>query len=340
MHTKYVRLGVVLGTALFLPVNVIAQALETVGSRAAGMGAFVAVADDASAVAWNPAGLVTGPIFNISVDFGQSSHEPDGLPQVGTQAGRVGSTLLALGTLPVGLAYYRIGTTTAGLFSPADVGMPGRQDQQVLVRTMATSHLGVTVQQSLWNHFTVGAAFKVVRAELGSALRRTTTWDEALDSDEDIETEGFTRGDIDLGFMAAVGPLRAGLVVRNVTEPTFGEDEISDPATLARHARLGVAWGNRWPGLARTIVSFDADLTRVPAPGGERRDLAGGVEHWLPGRRIGVRGGVRGSTVGDARAVISGGGSVGIRSGFYVDGYLAAGGDDERAWGIAARLTY
>ena len=340
MFIKYVGLAGILGAALITPSPAAAQGLETLGSRAAAMGAFVAVADDASAVAWNPAGLITGPIFNISIDLGRSEQEPDGPPQPAGQAGRSETTLFALGTMPVGVAYYRIGTSTVDAFSPADVGIPGRQDPQVLVRTMVTTHLGVTVQQSFWNHFTVGAAFKLVRAELGSAIRESSTWDDALDSSDVIDTPDFTRGDLDVGLMGAVGPLRAGLVVRNVTEPTFGEDEISDPAKLPRHARVGVAWGNRWPGIAGTILSFDADLTRLPAVGGERRDVAGGAEHWLAGRRFGVRGGVRASTIGETRTVVSGGGSVGIRSGFYVDGYVAGGQDEQRAWGIGARLTY
>ena len=48
---------------LFLgsPALATAQTVDTVGTRAAGMaGAFVAVADDASAAYWNPAGFAAG----------------------------------------------------------------------------------------------------------------------------------------------------------------------------------------------------------------------------------------------------------------------------------------
>ena len=52
-------LGVVVLGGL-MPAAATAQTFETVGTRAAGMGgAFVAVADDASAVYWNPAGLAS-----------------------------------------------------------------------------------------------------------------------------------------------------------------------------------------------------------------------------------------------------------------------------------------
>ena len=46
-----------------------AQTFEIVGTRAAGMGgAFVAVADDASATYWNPGGLALGRMFSAVVD--------------------------------------------------------------------------------------------------------------------------------------------------------------------------------------------------------------------------------------------------------------------------------
>ena len=44
-----------------------AQVIETVGSRALGMGgAFVAVASDSSATWWNPAGIAAGPFVDIA----------------------------------------------------------------------------------------------------------------------------------------------------------------------------------------------------------------------------------------------------------------------------------
>src|SRR5688572_18945412 len=64
--------------ALFLlltrPLPLIAQTFGGVGSRAEGMGgAFVAVADDASAVYWNPAGIATGATFDLQVSKGNES---------------------------------------------------------------------------------------------------------------------------------------------------------------------------------------------------------------------------------------------------------------------------
>ena len=45
-----------------------AQIVESVGSRALGMGgAFVAVASDSSATWWNPAGLAAGPFLDLAI---------------------------------------------------------------------------------------------------------------------------------------------------------------------------------------------------------------------------------------------------------------------------------
>ena len=55
-----------------------AQAIETVGARALGMGgAFVAVANDSTATWWNPAGLAAGPFVDLTVTGGRA---PDGMP--------------------------------------------------------------------------------------------------------------------------------------------------------------------------------------------------------------------------------------------------------------------
>jgi hypothetical protein len=194
--------------------------------------------------------------------------------------------------------------------------------------------------QSLGNFLTVGATVKLVRGSVGSEIVPADTWDAALDQADTLMTENSTTGDVDVGVMATVGRARAGFLLRNLTAPDF-EDPLGGDIELPRHARLGAAWGDRWPGTARTIVAVDADLTRVPHADGDRRDLAAGVERWtLQQQRLGLRAGVRASTVGDARPVVSVGGSYAIRSGTFVDGYVARGAGDATAWGIAARLSY
>src|SRR5215831_19498553 len=87
-----------------------AQIYESVGIRAQGMGgAFTAVADDATATWWNPAGLASGAIFNAVVEF-------DAFEQPRTDrgvSGAVPSWRLADGGVSVafpalGLSYYRL----------------------------------------------------------------------------------------------------------------------------------------------------------------------------------------------------------------------------------------
>jgi hypothetical protein len=335
------RAGLLLGAAIFLitPHRTSAQGLETLGTRAAALGAFVAVADDASAVVWNPAGLVSGPILNIMVDVGRVATHPPDPPAPPDEAKETAITLVALGTTPVGFAYYRIEVTTAGTASPAVAGIEGRQDREVFLRTLVTSHLGATVQQSVGDHLTLGATVKLVRGHVGGANRMVSSWEEALDAAERLESNEVNRGDVDIGAMVSAGRMRAGVVVRNVTEPTFGEDE-GMPLTLSRHGRVGIAWGDRWPGVARTIVALDVDVTDVPQAGGERRDVAMGIERWVRGHRVGLRGGARVSTAGDARPMVSVGATFALRPGMFADAYVAGGTSDERAWGIAARLSY
>src|SRR5512132_2086769 len=85
-----------------------AQSFEAVGTRAAGMaGAFVAVADDASAAYWNPAGFAAGNFFTLVLDRTTSKSDP-AVPE----GARKGSGLLfAMGMPALGLSYYQVRST-------------------------------------------------------------------------------------------------------------------------------------------------------------------------------------------------------------------------------------
>jgi hypothetical protein len=323
-----------------VPDTAAAQDLSTMGARGAAMAGFVAVADDASAVVWNPAGLVTGPIFNIMLDFGGRRQRPSDFRTEDAGAASASTQLIALGTLPLGLAYYRTSHTTAYAAGAAAAESAGRQDRHVIVRTLTVSHLGVTVQQSLGDHVTIGSTLKLLRGHVGVSPGTGRSWDEVFDTAGPVDRRGSTRGDLDVGAMATAGSVRVGLVVRNVTEPGFDEPGGTRVAALPRHARAGIAWGSRWPGQSPTILALDADLTRVTAASGERRDVAAGVERWLRGMQVGLRGGVRVSTIDAPRPVVSAGASYAVRSGIYVDAFVARGQSEDRTWGIAARLTY
>ena len=132
-----------------------------------------------------------------------------------------------------------------------------------------------------------------------------------------------------------------GLVARNLTAPSFrGPDPDGGEVELDREVRVGVAWGAGWPGITNLVVSADADLTRKAGLTGDRRDIAAGIETWWLRQRLGVRGGVRGSTVGGARTVVAGGVSAAIKSGVFVDAHLARGDQDGQSWSVGARLTF
>jgi hypothetical protein len=325
--------------ALSLPAIAHAQGLETLGNRAAALAAFVAVADDSSAVAWNPSGLVSGPFFNITLGLGRTTDAPDSTPFPGAGGGRLRTTLIAVGTTPLGLAYYRIASTSIKPADPAVSGSLDRETNQAVVTRLVATHLGATVQQSVGEYLTLGATIKLVRGSVGQDIVSGDSWDAAFERGDSFEGQGNSRGDVDVGAMLAAGRIRAGVVIRNVTAPTFGEPD-GAAVRLERHVRVGAAWADRWPGISSVVVAVDADLTQVPHPAGDRRDVAAGVERWLGGQRVGLRAGVRTSTVGDPRPVASAGGSLAVRGGTYVDAYLARGTRNDRGWGVAVRLGY
>jgi hypothetical protein len=302
-------------------------------------------------VAWNPSGLIHGPIFNILMDFGRSTATEDPVVS-GQSAGQYGHSLLALGVPPLGLSYSRGRHTLVTAQFPRAGSEAGpssnRETRQVVVRSVVTSNLGVTLVQSLADGVTVGATVKLVRGSLALGSATVDNWSDAFDQAEMIEGEGRTTADVDFGAMVSRGRVRGGVVVRNTTSPTFAGRPSAAPCTepcertvtLKRHVRAGVAWGDAWPGTANLIVALDADLTRVPHLRGERRDVAAGAEQWFGTQKFAVRGGLRVSTADDARPVASGGGSVAIRSGMYVDMSAAWGRDSEARWAISARLMF
>jgi hypothetical protein len=292
-----------------------AEAQAPVGTRAAGMaGAFVGVADDASAVYWNPAGLATGAIVSFLVSFSEDSTSPDdGQPAA---AERLTGRMVALSLPPVGLAYYRIGAYGTAVTAPAVTGPSSREEVRRSVQALTTSTVGVALLQSLTEHIVVGATPKIVRGR------------------------GDTSFDVDAGVMLAMERIRVGLVARNLTKPAFALGETAGEIEMSREVRAGIAWGSQWPGHSRVTVSVDADMTRRPTPSGDRRDVAAGVETWLGDRRLALRGGARRSTTGASRAAITGGASFAVRSSMFVEGHVVAGQRGERGWSVGMRAGF
>jgi hypothetical protein len=162
----------------------------------------------------------------------------------------------------------------------------------------------------------------------------------ALDEAGDLNARGETKFDADFGVMAYLGRARVGVTIRNLVAPTW--DAGSLPLESDRLLRVGVAWGpDPVRGRRSWSIASDADLATAEGPDGARRSIAVGAEHWFRNGRVGIRGGARAQTVGDARPVATGGASVGIRSGLLLEGQVTAGSDTiERGWGLGARVTF
>jgi hypothetical protein len=288
------------------PAPAFAQRFDSVGVRAQGMaGAFVAVADDASATWWNPAGLAHGLSL---VDLSGEVTEGDG-------------RAIALTFPSLGLSYYRLKVSQIQPSGSIDAIGSVRQDNGAAgtglpAADAGLSQFGITVGQSISPHLTVATTAKLVSAQ------------------------GDTRADLDVGAMAVFGVARLGLTVRDVRSPTFGTGV--DALDLERRARAGaalVASGSGW--LEGLVLAVDADLNVTHVAGREERDVAGGVETWWFGRRIGVRGG------GGTNAATGGGsfGAFGVTVVPYprlnIEGAVTRGSDFARdRWSFGLRLTF
>jgi len=321
-------------TAVFslVPTVARAQTFESVGTRAQGMGgAFVAVADDASAVFWNPAGLALGgSYFSLVIDGGVGEAKPDGELQAGSRS----STLISFSTLPLGLSYYRLSATR--IVPPATVLSPV---PVVGVNRLTTHHAGVTFVQSVTSKFAIASTLKLVRGLAASADVTAANREDLLDGAGDLADKSTTEGDADIGVMARFGQFRAGLTIRNVTEPDFETPDGSE-IKLARQTRAGVAYS----GLPGLMFAADIDLERAEGLLGDVRNLAGGVEARLH-PRVAARTGFRMNTLSDEPGghapAYSLGGSFAVFRAMFVDGQVTLGSEAaDRGWGIAARLVY
>jgi hypothetical protein len=289
-HRRRVRFLLLL---VLLPASAFAQSEAPVGVRAAGMGgAFTAVADDASAAFWNPAGFASGSFFSVVADANVLD--------------RRSGWLVALGTPPLGLSYYR-----AAIAAEKN----GRN-------TLVAHHAGVSLVQSLGGRLAVGTTLKVVHGIATSPGAGSA----ALSSN---------KFDADVGVMAAGSLAQLGLSIRNLLEPEFRTP--GGAIRLDRRVRAGVSI-HAGP---ETTVAADLDLTTAPTPRGDWREAALGLET-RPGPNAWIRGGVHWNTAGKTTAPIGTlGASYAVYGSTKVDAecsFGSAAGD--RGWGVGLRFVF
>jgi hypothetical protein len=293
--------------AMCAPLTAYAQRLDEVGVRAQGMaGAFVAVANDATATWWNPAGLANGLSFaDLTAEIDQH-----------------GGRAVAVGFPSLGVSYYHRNISQIQPTNSTEQGGSGRQDLGAVgsglpaSESVGVDQMGVTVGQSFGGHFVIGSTLKLDRAKSN------------------------TRGDHDIGAMATLGVVRLGIVMRDVSEPSFGSG--ADTLVLPRRGRAGAAVLTPVQGMLQQLtLAVDADLTTAAVDGRDERDVSAGAEAWMRGGRIGVRGGVGKNTVGAGGAFGAFGLSVAPYSGVFVEGYVTRGESGTRdRWGIDLRLAF
>jgi hypothetical protein len=324
-----------------------AQVSETVGTRALGMaGAFVAVADDATATFWNPAGLATGPAFDLSVGNQEIETLDPGKRGVGE-----GSFMMAVGTPPLGLAYYRIRTVSAISLDAPD--LDDAQLQQSALTSLTTHHFGATFVQSLASFLAVGTTLKIVRGTVALGSGPGGSIARALDLATDLDGRAKTKIDLDAGLMAVFGAWRAGVVGRNLREPEFeasdqGDRPFTGTAKLSRQFRAGVAYAPRSRPRGTNgpmTLAADVDLRAIETPFGDRRELAVGGERWWWAGRIGARAGIRLNTLRgqftSQDPVVAVGMSISPRASSLVEAQITRGRNElEKGWGISARVTF
>ncbi len=286
------------------PALAFAQSDAPVGVRAAGMGgAFTAVADDASAAFWNPAGFATGSFFSLVVD--------------GNVLDRRSGLLVAIGTPPLGLSYYRTAIAAE------------KNDRNTLV----AHHAGVSLVQSLGGRLAVGSTLKLVHG---------------IASPPGAATFSANKFDTDLGVMATGSLAQLGLSVRNLLQPEFRTP--GGAVRLDRRVRAGVSVHAG----QETTLAADVDLTRAATPRGDWRDAAIGLEAH-PVRNGWVRGGIHWNTSRLRRSASAGqassrsgaapigtiGASYSIYGAAKADAQVSFGSaSGDRGWGMGLRFVF
>jgi hypothetical protein len=321
-----------------------AQLFEVVGTRAQGMGgAFVAVADDATATWWNPAGLAGGSFMGLA--FEQSRLQaPAGEVGSGPAWKSTANTFFSVTVPSLGLSYYRLRISQIAPSGSSTVpGAGDREDGEgVALASIVLNEFGATFGQSIGSHLVLASTVRLLNGGLGTgAGPQSPVGNEALDAADDLDTDGDFQGDLDLGVMVTSGGLRFGATLKHVSEPEFGEG--LSAFRLDRQGRVGASWTTtgQYGVLTGLTVAFDADVTTTRTALGDERHIATGAEAWLLNRRLGVRGGYSADTVDDDQTATSVGASLAPQSRLYVDWAMTFGSNEAlEGWALSFRVTF
>ena len=304
-------------------------------------GAFVAVADDATAVYWNPAGLTTGAFFSFLID--QTSLQIRLDPsRPGSPGADLSGVIVGMSTNTNAFSYYRLRINQIERPShPAASSDPTRKDQwgEATLRSVVTHNVALAGAQLLYPGVSLGSTVRYVRGSFGVGPgSQDLTTDSWLREAADLSRRSQNKVDMDIGLKAGGRLLQVGLVARNLLEPSLdGPDGRS--VRLDRQVRAGLAVRP----FGRLLLAADVDLSRLSTAHGDRRSLAIGAEQWF-GMWLGLRGGARVNLedIDDDSGVVGAFGlSVALTSGVYVDAQLTRGRDEvERGWTIAGRVGF
>ena len=191
------------------------------------------------------------------------------------------------------------------------------------VRTFTTTNFGATFVQTVARGLVIGTTLRGVSATVDS-----------FDSG--------TNFDFDVGGMVTAGSLRFGVTARNMREPEFEAE--GGVVRMNRRVRMGAAFAPR--SLPTGVhgpysLAADVDLTTTEGLRGEQRGAAVGGEYWLAKGFVGVRAGIRWSTLNDSNKALSGGFTVRLPRSFYVEGQVTQVAEsDDTEWSAGVRITF
>jgi hypothetical protein len=283
--------GATLGALLATPSHATKYAAEFlrigVGARALGMGgAFTAIADDASAAYWNPAGLASMNrpelLFMHAEQFGDlANHDFFGYvqPMVGGSTGTVGFAAVRYGVDDILMT--RDAWTDRNHNGRVDAG----EVDPALFRKESDAEWGFlfTYARPLGDRWRVGGNLKILR----QALVRNTS---------------FGMG-ADLGLLFSPSPsLSFGARFADITTTQISWDtgtrEVVDPSLA-----IGAKWSRSLAGLRSDLVlaadlatTFDGrDAASQFSGGSLGGDFQGGLEYWYA-RAVALRAGTSAGT--------------------------------------------